>query len=47
MNLHPMSGKQLAPLLDEAMASLGNGDRNALVLRYFENKTASEMARAQ
>jgi RNA polymerase sigma factor (sigma-70 family) len=35
---------QLAPLLDKAMASLGDSDRNALALRYFENKTAKEIA---
>lgn len=38
--------KQLAPLLDEAMASLGETDRAALVLRYFENKSAREIAGA-
>ncbi len=37
---------QLAPLLDEAMASLGETDRNALALRFFENKTAPEIAAA-
>jgi uncharacterized protein (TIGR03435 family) len=37
--------EQLAPLLDEAMASLGDTDRNALALRFFENKTAHEIAR--
>src|SRR5215469_13994519 len=36
--------EELSPLLDEAMASLGQGDRDALALRYFENKTASEIA---
>ena len=36
--------EELAPLLDEAMASLGDCDRNALALRYFENKTAVEIA---
>jgi RNA polymerase sigma factor (sigma-70 family) len=35
--------EQLAPLLDEAMASLGDADRNVLALRYFENKTAREI----
>jgi uncharacterized protein (TIGR03435 family) len=35
---------QLAPLLDEAMAGLGERDRSALVLRFFENKTAPEIA---
>jgi RNA polymerase sigma factor (sigma-70 family) len=38
--------EQLAPLLDEAMASLGDTDRNALALRFFENKTAREIAHA-
>jgi RNA polymerase sigma factor (sigma-70 family) len=37
---------QLAPLLDDAMAELGETDRTALVLRYFENKTAREIAAA-
>jgi len=31
----PAVWKQLAPLLDEAMASLGDTDRNALALRFF------------
>ena len=35
---------QLAPLLDDAMAGLGETDRAALVLRYFENKTVREIA---
>ena len=38
--------KQLSPLLDEAMAGLNERDRTALVLRFFENKTASEIAAA-
>ena len=37
---------QLAPLLDDAMNQLGETDRAALVLRYFENKTADEIAAA-
>jgi RNA polymerase sigma factor (sigma-70 family) len=37
---------QLAPLLDDAMAQLGETDRAALVLRYFENKTMREIAGA-
>ena len=37
---------QLAPLLDDAMAELGETDRAALVLRYFENKSAREIAAA-
>ena len=37
--------EQLTPLLDEAMASLGEADRNVLALRFFEHKTAPEIAR--
>ncbi len=37
---------QLAPLLDDAMNELGETDRTVLVLRYFENKTAHEIATA-
>jgi uncharacterized protein (TIGR03435 family) len=37
---------QLAPVLDEAMASLGETDRAVLAMRYFENKTAREIAEA-
>jgi RNA polymerase sigma factor (sigma-70 family) len=37
---------QLAPQLDAAMAELGEADRAALVLRFFENKSASEIAAA-
>jgi RNA polymerase sigma factor (sigma-70 family) len=36
--------KEIAPLLDEAMGKLGETDRNAVVLRFFENKTAAEVA---
>jgi len=38
--------EQLSPLLDEAMAGLSEPDRAALVLRFFENNTASEIAAA-
>jgi RNA polymerase sigma factor (sigma-70 family) len=37
---------QLAPLLDDALNELGETDRAALVLRYFENKSAREVAEA-
>jgi RNA polymerase sigma factor (sigma-70 family) len=37
---------QLAPLLDDALNQLGQTDRAALVLRYFQNKTAREIAEA-
>jgi RNA polymerase sigma factor (sigma-70 family) len=39
--------ERLSPLLDEAMARLGERDRSALVLRFFENKTAREIAAVQ
>ena len=42
----PAIWTELAPLLDEAMASLGDADRNAVALRYFENKSAAEIAQA-
>ena len=31
--------RQIAPLLDDAMGRLGEKDRNAIVLRFFENKS--------
>lgn len=39
----PAVWMQLEPLLDETMASLGETDRAALALRYFENRTAAEI----
>ena len=39
----PALWEQLSPLLDEAMASLGDTDRNVLALRFFENRTAQEI----
>lgn len=41
----PAVWAQLEPVLDEAMASLGDTDRMVLALRYFENQTASEISR--
>ena len=38
--------QQLAPHLDEAMGRLGETDRDAIVLRFFENKTAREVGAA-
>lgn len=35
---------QLAPLLDEAMARLGKQDREAVVLRFFKDKSLKEVA---
>jgi RNA polymerase sigma factor (sigma-70 family) len=37
---------ELSPLLDEAMSRLGTTDRDALVLRYFQNKSLSEVGAA-
>src|SRR5579862_965767 len=38
--------EKLAPLLDEAMGRLGEMDRNAIVLRFFEVRPVSEVAAA-
>jgi RNA polymerase sigma factor (sigma-70 family) len=37
---------QIAPFLDAAMAGLGEKDRNAIVLRFFENKSLCEVGSA-
>jgi len=44
----PESGawRQISPLLDDAMGRLGEKDRNAIVLRFFENKNLSEVGLA-
>ena len=36
----------IAPLLDEAVAQLGEADRNAVVLRYYQQKPLEEVGRA-
>jgi uncharacterized protein (TIGR03435 family) len=38
--------EKIAPLLDEAMGRLGETDRNALVLRFLENRSAVEIGAA-
>jgi RNA polymerase sigma factor (sigma-70 family) len=38
--------RQIAPLLDEAMGRLSDRDRNAIVLRFFENKSLREVGAA-
>ncbi len=38
--------RQIAPLLDDAMGRLGEKDRNAVVLRFFENKNLDEVGAA-
>lgn len=37
---------QLSPLLDEAMSQLGKKDREAVVLRFFKDKSLNEVATA-
>jgi RNA polymerase sigma factor (sigma-70 family) len=38
--------EQISPLLDDAMGHLSETDRNAIVLRFFENRTPPEVAAA-
>ena len=35
--------EQMSPLLDEALAALGESDRQAVLLRFFENKPLAEV----
>ena len=44
--LEPETWKHIAPLLDDAMARLGQKDHDALVLRFFENKSFGEVGAA-
>ena len=37
--------RELSPQLDEAMAGLGTSERDALVLRYFQNKSMAEVGK--
>jgi len=37
--------RELSPRLDEAMAGLGASERDALVLRYFQNKSMAEVGK--
>src|SRR5882724_9753197 len=41
--MHEETWNQIAPLLDGAMEKLGQKDHDALVLRFFENKTFAEI----
>jgi len=41
----PDTWPQIAPLLDEAVAQLGEADRNAVVLRYYQQKPLDEVGR--
>src|SRR5262245_194147 len=43
MNANTTDWKEIEPLLDEGMLSLDEGDRAALLLRYFENKSLREV----
>ena len=38
--------EQISPLLDEAMAHLRDKDRDAMLLRFFENKSLAEVGAA-
>src|SRR5438034_3466383 len=42
----PDEWRQIAPLLEEAMGTLKQKDRNAIILRFFENKSLAEVGRA-
>src|SRR5271170_6490345 len=41
--MHEETWNQIAPMLDGAMEKLGQKDHDALVLRFFENKTFAEV----
>ena len=43
---HYNDWEQIAPLLDDAMERLGEKDRNAIVLRFFENRNLREVGTA-
>jgi len=42
----PDHWQQVGPLLEQAMSGLSEADRNAIVLRYFENKPLKEVGAA-
>lgn len=42
----PDHWEQVGPLLEQAMSGLSEADRNAIVLRYFENKPLKEVGAA-
>jgi uncharacterized protein (TIGR03435 family) len=41
--MHEEAWNQIAPLLDAAISKLGEKDRNAIVLRFFENKNLRDV----
>src|SRR5579859_659296 len=43
MNTDPSEWRQIEPMLDEAMESLDDAERTAILLRYFENKSLSDV----
>ena len=43
MKSNPAEWTQIRPLLDEAMEALDETDRNAILLRYFENRSLREV----
>src|SRR6185295_2345202 len=43
MNANAADWTQIEPLLDEAMHALGDTDRTAVLLRFFENKSLREV----
>ena len=43
INAGPSDWAQIEPLLDEAMDALGDADRTAVLLRYFENRSLREV----
>ncbi len=45
MNSNSPGWPQVEPLLDEAMETLAETDRSAILLRYFENKSLREVGR--
>jgi uncharacterized protein (TIGR03435 family) len=42
----PEAWRELAPLLDDAMSRLGTNDRNAIVLRFFQNQSLADVGNA-
>ncbi|HKI68091.1 MAG TPA: sigma-70 family RNA polymerase sigma factor, partial [Verrucomicrobiae bacterium] len=46
MNSSPSEWTQIEPILDEAMESLDENDRTAVLLRFFENKSLREVGEA-
>src|SRR5262245_61559735 len=43
MNTDPSEWTQIEPMLDEAMQSLDEAERTAVLLRYFQNKSLRDV----